>query len=111
MRRLFTMLLATAMLANIAIWPSAVLAEVLEHQHEQAQLVDPAGTPVEPQAAHCHHGCAGHSGQHFQGQPDAPAMAMRECGAERPTRTARSTLLQLDPVPPFRPPLAAPFQS
>ena len=111
MRRLFSTLLAVAFLANVAVWPSAALSEVLEHQREQVQFTDPAGTPAEPQAAHCHGGYASHGGQHFQGQPGTPAIAMRDCGTERPTPTASSPLLQLDPVPPFRPPLAAPIQS
>jgi len=111
MRRLFSTLLAVAFLANVAVWPSAALAEVLEHQQEQVQLTDPAGTPAEPQAVHCHHGCASHCGQHFQGQPGTPALAMRDCGTERPTPIARPLVLQHNPALPFRPPLAAPIQS
>ena len=111
MRRLFSTLLAMVFLANVAVWPAAALSEVLEHQQEQPQLIDPAGMPLEPNTAHCHHGCAGHCGQHFQGQPDTAAIAIRDCGAELPTPAARTTLPQLSPVPPYRPPLSAPIQS
>jgi len=111
MRRLFSVLLAVAMLANPAAWPAAALSELLEHQQEQAEFIDPAGTPAEPGTAHCHHGCAGHCGQHFQGQPGTTAIAVRDCGTELPASTACTTLPHRSPVPPFRPPLAAPYQS
>lgn len=111
MRRLFSVLLAVAMLANLAAWPASALAEVLEHQQEQTQLFDPATAPAQPEAAHCHHGCAGHCGQHFQGQPAHAAITLRVRGVEQPLPVAHLPLSQPSLAPPFRPPLAAPTQS
>jgi hypothetical protein len=108
MRRLFSMLLAVAMLANLAAWPAAALAEVLEHQQEQTQLFDPAGAPAEPAGTYCRHGCAGHFSQHFQGQPGYASIVLRVCGVEQPLPFAHIPFSQLGPVPPFRPPLGTP---
>lgn len=108
MRRLFSSLLAVVVLANIAAWPAAALAEVLEHRQEQTRLFDPAGAPAEPEAAHHHHGCAGHFSQHFQGQPGYAPIVLRVRGVEQPLPFAHIPSSQLSPVPPFRPPLATP---
>lgn len=111
MRRLFSTIVAVAVLANLAVWPAAALAEVLEHQQEQARLVDPAGAPAEPAGAHCQHGCAGHCGQHFQGQPGHTAIELRVRSVEKPLPGAHLPFSQPCFAPPFRPPLTAPIQS
>jgi hypothetical protein len=105
MRRLSFLLAAVAILANLAAWPAAALAESLEHQQEQAQLADPAGAPAEPESPHCH--CS----QHLQGQPAYAAIALRVRGVEQPLPVAHIPFSQPSLAPPFRPPLAAPTQS
>lgn len=111
MRRLFVTFLAITLLVNIAAWPSAALAEMLDHQHEQTRLVDPAGTPQDPDAAHVHQGCAGHGGQHFQGQPGVAVARTRDQTAEPLPAAVRVAYSQPNLVLPFRPPLAALNQS
>lgn len=105
MRRLSFLLAAAAMLANLAAWPSAAMSEALEHQEEQARLIDPAGAPAEPAGAHCH--CS----QHLQGQPEHASIALRVHCVEQPLPVAHIPFSQPNLAPPFRPPLAAPIQS
>lgn len=111
MRRLFTILLAYTLLANVTAWPAAALAEALEHQQESVQLTAPESTTPQPAQAHCAHGCAGHCGQHFQGQVSISANPSREQRTEVPAPMVHGAFLQHIPVLPFRPPLAAPTQS
>jgi hypothetical protein len=110
MRRWISTLLAALMLANIAAWPAGVLAEVLEHEQEIAQF-DTQPPPVEPLPAHCQHGCAGHYGQHFQGQvaafPFKPRVAVSASIVATPEFFPPQHISTL----PFRPPLSAPILS
>jgi hypothetical protein len=99
-------MMAALLLANLAIWPSAVLAEVLEHGQEAVQP-DAQNPPVEPSAVHCKHGCAGHYGQHFQGQVPALSFEPPTAFSDRATATPEAFPPQHVPAFPFRPPLTA----
>lgn len=110
-RRLISALLSLLMLVNLAAWPSAALAEVLEHEREGGQF-DAQSLPVEPAPVHCPHGCLGHYGQHFQWQ--VPVVTM-----EAPVRSTARSIASLPDTPhpqnipslPFRPPLDALIRS
>lgn len=110
MRRFISSFLVGLLLANLSIWPSAALAEVLEHEQEVAQ--SDGQTPAEPNPAKCSHGCIGHYGQHFQWQ--VPIVPL---GAPTP-RTSLTIVAAPDqfhpqniPSLPFRPPLHALIRS
>lgn len=111
MRRLVSTLVAFALLANVAVWPSTALAELLAHQQAPVGFVDPVNAPATPDPAHRHHQCAGHFGEHFQGQLPAAVIGMRHRGAELPVPATPTAHPQPNPVLPFRPPLAASNQS
>jgi hypothetical protein len=104
MRRWIATVLTVLMLANVAVWPTAVAAEV-EHEREAIEQSD-NGAPAEQGGAHCNHGCAGHYGHHFQLQasslsyqsaPDVSASAFAASSALPP---------KFIPTLPFRPPLS-----
>ena len=109
MRRLISMAVAFLMLANLAAWPSAVLAEILEHEREIVQF-DSGVPPVEPSTP-CQHGCAGHYGQHFQWQvaasPFKPGAAISALLVASPEFFPPQHI----PALPVRPPLSAPILS
>jgi len=105
-RRCVSFLLAVLVMANLVVWPSGVLAEVLEHEHEAVQT-DPQSPPVDPSAAHCKHGCAGHYGQHFQGQVPTLFFACRVSTSRLVLARPEAVPAQHIPALPFRPPLTA----
>jgi len=105
MRRWISSLLTALMVANVIAWPTAVVAETFEHDHEAVQLSD-QGAPAESSPAHCKHGCAGHYGHHFQIQASSlsypPALPFSASAI-----SAASVLSpQHIPTLPFRPPSA-----
>lgn len=106
MRHWISALLAALMLANLAVWPAAALAEVVEHEHEAVQT-DPQNPPVDPSPAHCKHGCAGHYGQHFQGQVPARFFEFRVSSSLSALVRVEALPPQHIPALPFRPPLTA----
>ena len=111
MRRWFSALLASFVLANLVAWPSAALAEVLEHELEVAQN-DARTPPLEPAPVHCPHGCIGHYGQHFQWQASVvpvQALARTTPGSVLAVPTTRHP--QTFASQPFRPPLGALIRS
>jgi len=106
MRRWISALLTSIMLANLAAWPAAVLAEVLEHEKEIAQL-EGKTQPAEPSAAHCKHGCVGHLSQHFQFQTGAVSIDLRRTVSDDVATELEVVFQKHFPVLPFRPPLSA----
>ena len=110
MRRWISALLAALMLANLAAWPAAALAEVLEHERESAAF-DEKSPPVEPASTRCQHGCAGHYGQHFQWH--APALPFDASKTLPATAIAAPDFFppQYIPFLPFRPPLTTSIRS
>lgn len=101
MRRLYSILLAVALVTNALSWPGFALAESLEHQHEVVQAGDSDSTPAEPGAAHGHHGCAGHYGQHFQGQHTIAATHLHQRASEAPEPSIDLASAQHVPLLPF----------
>lgn len=105
-RRCLSFLLAVLVAANLVVWPTGALAEMLEHEHEAVQT-DPQNPPVDPSPAHCKHGCAGHYGQHFQGQVPAPFFVCRISASRSVFARPEALPPQHIPALPFRPPLTA----
>lgn len=105
-RRCVSFLLAVLVMANFVVWPSAVLAAVLEHEHEAVQT-DPQNPPGDPSPAHCKHGCAGHYGQHFQGQVPVRFFEFRVSSSLSALDRVEALPPQHNPALPFRPPLTA----
>lgn len=110
MRRWISALLTSLMVANVVAWPSAMLAEVLEHEQEVVQF-DAETPPVELSASHCQHGCAGHYGQHFQWQVTATSLESRLAVSDSIAAAIETIPPLYVPALPFRPPLTAPIQS
>ena len=109
MRRLISVAVAILMLANLAAWPSAVLAEVLQHEQEVVHL--DSGVPLAEPSTHCQHGCAGHYGQHFQWHVASPACEPPAAVSEVLVAKPEFFPLQHIPALPVRPPLSAPILS
>lgn len=109
-RRCVSIFLAALLLANLAVGPSAVLAEVLQHEHEAAQF-DLQNPPVEPAPLHCPHGCAGHIGQHYQWHASSGSLALQANVLEPVASPADSVSPLHIPTLPFRPPLTASIRS
>lgn len=93
------------MLANLAAWPMAAFAEVLEHEREVLEIE--AGHPPAEPATHCKQGCASHYGQHFQGQVPAPFFECRVPASRSVLAGPEAFPPQHIPALPFRPPLTA----
>jgi hypothetical protein len=110
MRRWISTLLTALMLANLASWPSFVLAEVLEHEVKAVQLGG-QDQPVEPSPVHCKHGCVGHLSQHFQFQTGAVSIEPRRTVSDDVSIEPDVVCSKHFPVLPFRPPLSAPILS
>ncbi len=110
MRRWTSALLTVLMLANLAVWPSFALAEVLEHEKEAVQL-DSQDRPVEPSPVHCKHGCVGHFSQHFQFQTGAVSIEPRRTVSDNVATEPEVVFPKHFPILPFRPPLSAPILS
>ncbi|MFY9316080.1 MAG: hypothetical protein WAO95_11045 [Burkholderiales bacterium] len=109
-RRWVSIFLAALLLANLAVGPSAVLAEVLEHGNE-AVLFDSQNPPIEPALLHCPHGCAGHIGQHYQWHASPGPLALQANVSEPAASPADSVSPLHIPTLPFRPPLTASIRS
>lgn len=106
MRKLVSAFLVAMMLVNLATWPSAALAEVLDHDQE-ASLDSGAGrAPAEP-PAHSPHGCLGHYSQHFQGQVVAMLSGPRPGASDAIAISPEIVFVQHIPLLPLRPPLTA----
>lgn len=105
MRRWISIFLTVLMLTNVAIGPTAVIAEVLEHDRESIALEDP-GVPAEPGSVHCKHGCAGHYGHHFQLQASSLSYQVAAAVSTPVIEGATAFPPKFTPTLPFRPPLA-----
>ncbi len=103
MRRWISALISALLLANLALWPTVALAQVLEHEREVLAL-DTGNPPAEP-ATHCRHGCAGHYGQHFQSQVGVVSIVPHLSIAEAVPSAANDNPPRYFPALPFRPPL------
>ena len=108
MRRFISLLIAATMLANLAAWPSLVLAEEMDHEQQAAQF-DGRDQPAEPSPVHCQHGC--HYGQHFQGQVASASFVPVLTVSESVAAVFEDVPPQHVPALPFRPPLTATIQS
>lgn len=111
MRRLASILVAVVLAANALAWPGFALAESFEHQHEVVEFGDSNSAPTEPGATHGHHGCAGHYGQHFQGQHAGTPALSPQGASEVPDPSIDLAAAQHVPFLSLRPPLAALIQS
>jgi hypothetical protein len=105
-RRWISTFLTVLMLTNVALGPTAAVAEVLEHDQEAIHL-DDKGAPAESEGTHCKHGCAGHYGHHFQLQ--ASSLSYQTAPAVSAAAIAIAVVLppKFIPTLPFRPPLPA----
>lgn len=105
MRRWISALLTVLMLANVAVWPTAVVAQVIEHDREAIQLDErdaPAGS-----VPHCKHGCVGHYGHHFQFQASPFSYQIAPAVSAAIVAAAAALPPKHIPALPFRPPLPA----
>ena len=112
MRRFVAGIVTALMLANLAAWHSAVLAEALEHATEAVQAEgNGQKAPDAPSASHCRHGCAGHYGQHFQWQVTVSHISLRVAVSSSVDAAPEYFSLQHISTLPFRPPLHALIRS
>jgi len=106
-RRWISTFLTMLMLANVALGPTAVVAEVLEHEQEAIHLDDKGAPPAESGDAHCKHGCAGHYGHHFQFQVSSSSYLAAPAVSTAVIAVAAAHPPKFIPTLPFRPPLTA----